>query len=348
MGDAFKVQFESSEGVEQTCPEIARGKEILYLTRGGIENIGYTQNEVIKLVRTALTEHGKKVYEMPAKIGIHPINDTFHHAMPAFVPSAGASGIKWVACFPENYKYNLAQTSALIILNGVQTGWPIAVIDGVWVTAKRTAAVSALAAEKLARRGSSEVGILGCGVQGREHVMALAAVMTDLKRIKVVDIRPQVAQQLIDDFRGHYDFKLVEASSIEELVRNSDVVVTATAILKKPNPLIEDEWIKEGALLLPVDFDSVFLWKTMKRADKFLVDSLDEMDYFMSIGYLEHGLPELYAELGEVVASLKPGRENDRELIFDMNIGMGLADMVVARDILDKATKGNIGTRLPL
>jgi len=192
------------------------------------------------------------------------------------------------------------------------------------------------------------VGILGCGVQGRGHVMALAAVMPDLKRIKVMDIRPQVAQQLIDDFKGHYDFKLVEASSIEELVRNSDIVVTATAILKKPNPMIEDEWIKEGALLLPVDFDSVFLWKTMKRADKFLVDSLDEMNYFMSIGYLEHGLPELYAELGEVVAGLKPGRENDGELIFDMNIGMGVVDMVVARDILDKAIKGNTGTRLPL
>ncbi|MCL0066084.1 ornithine cyclodeaminase family protein [Dehalococcoidia bacterium] len=348
MGEIFKVQYESSEHVKQTCPEIARGKEILYITRGDIENIGYTENEIRELVRVALTEHGKKACEMPAKIGIHPLRNVLHHAMPAFVPAVGASGIKWGASFPENYKYDLASTSVLIILNDVQTGWPIAVMDGIWITAKRTAAVSALAVEKLARRGSSEVGILGCGVQGLEHVMALAAVMPDLKKIKVMDIRPQVAQQLIDDFKGRYGFELVETSSIKELVENSDVVVTATVILQEPNPLIEDEWIKDGALLLPVDFDSVFFWKTMKRADKFLVDSLDEMNYFMSIGYLEHGLPEVYAELGEVIAGLKPGRDNDEELVFDMNIGMGVEDVVVARDILEKAIKGNIGTKLPL
>jgi len=348
MSEVSKIQYQSPESVEQTCPQITRGKEILYLTHGEIESLGYTPSDIIKLVRMALTEHGKKRCEMPAKIGIHPISNTLHHAMPAFVPAAGASGMKWVACFPENYKYNLLQTSGLIILDDVQTGWPIAVMDGVWVTAKRTPAVSALAVEKLAPRNSSEVGILGCGVQGRGHVMALATVMPDLKRVKVLDIHPEIAQQLVDDFKDHYDFQLVVASSTEELVRNSDVVVTATVVLKKPNPLIEDEWIKEGALLLPVDIDSVFFWKTMKRADKFLVDSLDEMNYFMSIGYLEHGLPELYAEIGEVVAGLKPGRENDKELILDMNVGMGLVDMVVARDVLDRAIKRNIGTRLPL
>ena len=86
----------------------------------------------------------------------------------------------------------------------------------------------------------------------------------------------------------------------------------------------------------------------MKRADKLLVDSMDEMNYFMSIGYLEHGLPPLYAEIGEVVAGLKPGRQNEEELIFDMNIGMGIVDVVVAKDVLKRAISENIGTRLPL
>jgi len=68
----------------------------------------------------------------------------------------------------------------------------------------------------------------------------------------------------------------------------------------------------------------------------------------MSIGYLEHGLPPLYAEIGEVVAGLKPGRQNEEELIFDMNIGMGVVDVVVAKDVLKRAINENIGTRLPL
>ena len=343
-----EVQFRDSESAGQTCPDIVRGREILYVTRNQIEGMGYTHIDIMKLVRIALAEHGKKMVEMPAKIGIHPIYNAFHHAMPAFVPVAEASGIKWVACFPENYKYKLDQTSALIILNDVQTGWPLAIMDGAWITAKRTAAVSAIAVGKLARQDSSEVGILGCGVQGHEHLVALATVMNSLKKIKVMDIRPGIAQQLIDKFKGAYGFEIVEAASIEELVRGSDVVVTATAILQKPNPIIKDEWIKGRALLLPVDLDSVFEWETMKRADKFLVDSLDEMNYFMSIGYLAHGLPPLYAEIGEVVADLKPGRQNDEEMIFDMNIGMGVVDIVVAKDIVERAIKETIGTRLPL
>jgi len=158
------IQFESSEDVETTYPEITRGKEILYLTRADIEGMSYTQKEIIELTRIALTEHGKKRVEMPAKIGIHPIKNTFHHAMPAFVPAAEALGIKWGGCFPENHKYGLAQTSALLIFNDIQTGWPLAVMDAGWITAKRTAAVSALAVEKLAYHNSSELGILGCGV----------------------------------------------------------------------------------------------------------------------------------------------------------------------------------------
>ena len=343
-----EVQFKDSESVGQIFPEIARGKEMLYITRRQIEEMGYTETDILEMVRLALTEHGRKMVEMPAKIGIHPIYNTFHHAMPAFVPAVRASGIKWVACFPENYKYGLDQTSALIILNDVQTGWPLALMDGTWITAKRTAAVSALAAEKLARRDSTEVGILGCGVQGHEHIVFLALVMPNLKKIKVRDIRPDIAQQLIKRFKGRYSFEIVEVGSVEELVRGSDVVVTATAILQEPNPQIRDKWIKEGALLLPVDFDSVFEWETMKRADKFLVDSLAEMEYFMSIGYLAHGLPPLYAEIGEVVAGVKAGRQNDKELIFDMNIGMGVLDVVIAKDAVSRALKGKSGTRLLL
>jgi len=342
------VQYGSSEEVRETCPQIVRGKEILYLTRGEIEGMGFTEKELLELVRLALTEHGNKRFEMPAKIGLHPLRDTLMHAMPAFVPGAGACGIKWAYCFPDNYKYSLSQTSGLLTLNDIQTGWPIAVMDAIWITAKRTPLVTALAVEKLARANSAEVGILGCGVQGRQHIPALATVMPNLKKIKVLDKFPEVATQLADDMGGRYDFDVAVADSVEDIVRGSDVVVTATAILQEPAPLIRDAWVKDGAFLAPVDFDSVWEWETMQRCDKFLVDSIDEMNYFMSVGYLAHGMPELHAEIGEVVAGVKPGRESDDELIMDMNIGMGVEDVVVARAILDRAIERGIGRRLPL
>jgi len=342
------VQYPSSEKTPETFPSIKRGREIYYITRAEIESLGYQTSELLELVRLALSEHGQKRYEMPPKIGLHPIKDTLMHAMPAFVPRAGACGIKWAYCFPENYKYGLSQTSGLLMLNDIQTGWPVAIMDAIWITAKRTPLVTSLAVEKLARKNSTEVGILGCGVQGREHVPALAQVMPALKKVKVLDKFPESAERLVRDYSGKYPFEIVVAKDVEELVRNSDVVVTATAILQKPNPLIKDSWIKKGAFLAPIDFDSVFEWKTMKRADKFLVDSLDEMEYFMQVGYLANGLPKLHAEIGEVVAGLKPGRENDNELIMDMNIGMGVEDVVLAQDILKRAQARGVGRMLPL
>jgi ornithine cyclodeaminase/alanine dehydrogenase-like protein (mu-crystallin family) len=327
-----------------------RGKEILYLTQQDVVNVGLTKKDLIELVRIALTEHGNKRCEMPAKIGIHPLKDTLMHAMPAWVPARKACGIKWAECFPDNYeKYNLPQTSGLMVLNCPETGWPLCILDAIWVTAKRTPAVTALACESLARKDTEVVGIAGAGVQGREHVQVMPEVLPKLKKIKIFDKFPEVTKRLIADLQTEVPkIELVEAKNLEEAVRGSQVVVTATAILAKPNPQIRNQWVEPGAFLAPVDFDSLWEWETFSRADKFLVDSLDEMKYFMTVGYLPHGLPKLHGEIGEVVAGLKAGRERDDELIIDMNIGMGVEDVVVGRELFSRAAEKDIGTIIPL
>ncbi len=328
--------------------KLKRGKEALYLTRQEVESVGLTTREVLGLVRTALTEHGRKRVDMPAKVGIRPFPNTRMHAMPAWVPAARACGIKWVACFPENRQRNLPQTSALMILNDLETGWPVCIMDATWVTAKRTPAVSALACEFLAPSETTEIGIAGAGIQGREHVRFLPLVLPKLRKIKITDRFPEVTRKLIEDLQPETEAELVACDGPEQVVRGSQVVVSATAILTKPDPQVRDEWIEPGALLLPVDFDSYWEWKTLERADKFLVDSLEEMEYFMTVGYLEHGLPPLHAEIGEVVAGLKPGRESDDELIIDMNIGMGVEDVVVGVEIFQRAVDRGLGRILPL
>jgi len=326
-----------------------RGKEVLYLTQQDVRDVGLTTEELIELVRTALTEHGLKQAEMPAKIGIHPMADTLMHAMPAWVPKVKACGIKWAECFPDNYKYDLPQTSGLMVLNDPQTGWPVCILDAIYVTAKRTPAVTALACEHLARKDTEAAGIAGAGVQGREHVVMLPKVLPNLKQIKVIDRFPEATARLIEDLQPEVpDVELVAAQSVEDLVRGSLVVVTATAILSKPDPQVRDEWIEPGAFLAPIDFDSYWEWATFERSDKFLVDSLAEMEYFMTVGYLEHGLPPLHGEIGEVVAGVKPGRESDDELIIDMNIGMAVEDVVVGIELYKRAQEKGLGRILPL
>jgi len=326
-----------------------RGKELLYLTQRDVVDAGLSGPEILELVRTALTEHGRKRCEMPAKIGIHPLKDTLMHAMPAWVPAAKACGIKWAECFPDNYKFNLPQTSGLMVLNCPETGWPLCVLDAIWVTAKRTPAVTALACEFLARKDVEDIGILGAGVQGREHVLLLPEVLSRLKRIKVTDRFEPVARKLAQDLQPKMRrVEIIPVKSIEEAVRGSGVVVSATAILSTPDPQVRDAWVEPGAFLAPIDFDSLWEWRTFSRARKFLVDSLDEMKYFMTVGYLPNGLPPLYAEIGEVVAGLKPGRERQDELIIDMNIGMGVEDVVVGREIFKRACESGLGRLLPL
>jgi ornithine cyclodeaminase/alanine dehydrogenase-like protein (mu-crystallin family) len=335
---------------EKNMKSPKRGEGILYLTQKEVIDVGLTPKDMLDLVRTALTEHGSKRCEMPAKIGIHPLKDTLMHAMPAWIPAAGACGIKWAECFPENYKrFGLPQTSGLLILNCPESGWPLCIMDAIWITAKRTAAVTAIAAEKLARQDTDTVGMIGAGVQGREHVLILPEVLPGLKKIKLIDKFPEMTEKLVADLQSKVpSIELIKCSSMEEVVRGSQMVVSATAILAKPEPAIKDQWIEPGCFIAPVDFDSLWEWKTFARADKFLVDSLAEMEYFMTVGYLANGLPKLHAELGEVVAGLKPGRQSQEELILDMNIGMGVEDMVVAAELFRRASEKDIGLLLPL
>jgi ornithine cyclodeaminase/alanine dehydrogenase len=336
----------STAGAERAAAAPEVGRELLYLTQDEVVGLGLGDAEVLELVRTALVEHGTKRFEMPAKIGLHPLRDTLMHAMPAHVPAARACGIKWASCFPENDKRGLAQTSGVLVLNDPDTGWPLALMDAIWITARRTPAVSALACEKLARADSRVLGIIGCGVQGRGHLEVLPRVLPALEEARVFDARPDVAREVAAAGRDGLSVRAVD--TVEEVVRGADVVVSATAILFEPDPLVRHEWVKEGALILPVDFDSVWEWETLSGADKFVVDSIEEMEYFRTVGYLPHGLPPVHAEIGEVVAGVRPGRERDDELIIDMNIGMGIEDVVVARALYDHAVERGVGRLLPL
>jgi ornithine cyclodeaminase/alanine dehydrogenase-like protein (mu-crystallin family) len=323
------------------------GSRLLYLTRDDVEELGFADEEIVECVRMALTEHALQRCEMPPKIGLHPLQDTLMHAMPAYVAGAGACGLKWASCFPGNQSLGLAQTSGLLILNDERTGWPIALMDAIWITARRTPGVSALACEKLARRDSAVLGIIGCGVQGRGHLEFLPRMLPNLAEVRLFDTRPDAAPLLAQSYRGE-ELRVFAVDSVEGVVRGADVVVSATAILSKPNPIVKHAWVEPGTLILPIDFDSAWEWETLFSAGKFIVDSVPEMEYFGTIGYLPNGLPTVYAEIGEVVAGVRPGRETDTEVIVDMNIGMGVEDVVVAQALYERAIERRIGMMLPL
>ena len=118
-------------------------KQLLYLSQAEVIATGVTMAEIIDLLEIAFQEKGQGRVEMPPKPGIHPgSGDNFIHAMPAYIPALNSAGIKWVSGFPDNYKRNLPYITGLLILNDPETGFPLAVMDCIWITAMRTAAAT--------------------------------------------------------------------------------------------------------------------------------------------------------------------------------------------------------------
>jgi ornithine cyclodeaminase/alanine dehydrogenase-like protein (mu-crystallin family) len=320
---------------------------MLYLSQRDIEKVDLPMEEIIDALDEAFKEKGLGKVEMPPKPGIHTQPDAFIHAMPAYIPSLGSAGMKWVSGYPENYKRNLPYITGLLVLNDPETGVPLSVMDCIWITAMRTGAATAIAVKYMANMESTTVGILGCGVQGRTNLRALHIMIPKLKDVKAYDISVDAAKKYAEEMQKQTELNIRIAGSPEEAVRNSDIIVTAGPILKNPDPAIEGDWLKPGVFASPVDFDSYFKKSAFESCDKFVTDDREQCLYYKSLGYFQH-IPEIYADLGEIAAGIKPGRENKDEKIICANLGLAMDDMATAIKIYKKAVDNNIGTWLEL
>jgi ornithine cyclodeaminase/alanine dehydrogenase-like protein (mu-crystallin family) len=130
-------------------------------------------------------------------------------------------------------------------------------------------------------------------------------------------------------------------------VVGSDLVVTSGPILKNPSPTIEAGWLAEGAFGSAVDYDSYWQGEALKQADKLATDDQAQMAFTRQAGYFQN-TPVPYADLGEIVAGKKPGREKDSERTITINLGLALDDMATAIRIYQKAREKGIGVELPL
>ncbi|MFH1723197.1 MAG: ornithine cyclodeaminase family protein [Elusimicrobiota bacterium] len=319
---------------------------VLYLSRKDVEAVGLSMPEIIGALDGMFKEKGEGRVEMPPKPGIHTRKDAFIHAMPAYIPSLQSAGMKWVSGYPENQKKNLPYISGLLILNDPDTGFPIAVMDATWITAQRTGAATAVAAKYLARKDSSSVGILACGVQGRSNLEALSCVF-GIKKVKAFDIHPEVAERFASDMAEVARAEIEIVTDPKEAVVGMDLVVTSGPILKDPAPVIEAGWLAEGSFASPVDFDSYWRGDALSQADKLATDDIGQMRYYREGGYFKD-TPQPYADLGEIAAGKKPGRENAQERTICINLGLALDDMATAILIYTKARQRGIGTRLAL
>jgi len=313
--------------------------DFIYLSQEDVLKLEIPMGKVIELVELGLGEHGHGRVENPPKPGIHSKPDAFIHAMPAYYEGLGIGGLKWVSGYPSNRALGLPQIAGLMIVNDMETGMPLAVMDCRWITAMRTAAVSAITAKYCAKEGTESLGVIGCGVQGRMNLVAFKEVIPGLDTVRVFDINPGAMRRMKDDFEAELGLEITPCDGVESAVDGGDMILTATQRLKEP--LVRDEWFKPGCLGFGLEASRAWYGDAILGADKFITDSWDQTVHFYEQGAFPDGLPELYAELGEVVARVKPGRDSQEERILAINIGLALEDVIVADHIYQIAKDGD-------
>jgi ornithine cyclodeaminase/alanine dehydrogenase len=321
-------------------------ERILYLSRVDVESLGLEIREIISALEFMFREKGEGRVEMPPKPGIHPRPDSFIHAMPAFIPGLGSAGMKWVSGFPENREKGLPYISGLIILNDPETGLPLAAMDCTWITAKRTGAATAVAAKHLARSDSRVAGVLGCGVQGRSNIEALRVVFP-LQRVMAYDIDRAALDRYVQEMTSLFGLEVVPVNTPRQAVSGCDIVVTAGPILKVPHATIRAGWLDAGAFASLVDYDSYWHPEALGEVDKFCTDDIPQLEYYRTVGYFQN-IPRIYADLGELVAGRKAGRQTAGERTMTCNLGLALDDMATAPLVYKLALEKKAGTWLQL
>jgi len=293
------------------------------------------------VVAEVLREQALGRVAMPAKVTMNLASfglKAWNTAMPAYVPSLVASGFKWVGGFEENRaRHGLPYLISVILVQHPETGYPLALMDGVHILNLRTAALNALIVRLYARPESQRLGIIGAGVQARFAVAAIKDVL-HLEEVRVYDIDAAAASRFQADVEAAHGVDVTVCDDPEGAVVGTDVVITATPAT---TPIVRRSWIGAGVTAISVgsqgqEFDD----ETVLGADKLICDSweqcthLGELRSFAESGRLTRA--DVYAEIGETVAGLRGGRESADEFILVVPIGLGALDIALARVVYER------------
>ncbi len=309
---------------------------MLVLTRSDVEEL-LDLDALVGALARAHEELSAGTVTMPPRIAATTA-DGLLGAMPAYLPSAGL-GCKLVTLFPHNTDRPTHQ--AAIVLFDPENGSPIALIDGTYITATRTAAAAALAARMLARADANVLAILGTGAQARTHARAFAFVR-EWKEIRVAGRDRAKTEALAAELGA-------TPASFEDAIRGADVVAAAT---HSAEPVVRAEWVAPGTHVSSVGYNAPGseLDPQLVRAATIVVESRDS-----SFAPPPGGAPELagidpasVAELGELVSGRKRGRATPVEITLYKSVGVAVQDLAAAALVLAAARDRGVGLEIEL
>jgi ornithine cyclodeaminase/alanine dehydrogenase-like protein (mu-crystallin family) len=262
--------------------------------------------------------------------------------------TSAAFGLKAVCVFPGNpVKGKDAHQGAVLLFSG-ETGELMAMMNASAITAIRTAAVSGVATDILARREACNLALIGSGVQARSHLAAMSLVRS-LQRCRIASRQIEHAQKFVAEMSRDFAFPLEAAQTVKEALEGADLIVTATNSIE---PVVKREWISNGAHLNLVgsstpttrEVDSATMAAASLFVDRLESTTNEAGDYLFAVREGAIGMEHIRAELGEVVTGNKPGRTSPDEITLFKSLGLAIEDLFAAQYLYERAKEAEVGT----
>ena len=322
--------------------------ELLYLNAFHLDTLDLGMSDIVDILEEVFRHKAAGETRMPPKMFFYTDGDRFLSAMGSACAPLGYAGAKWQSGNPENPARGLPYIQGLYVLNEHESGRMVAILDSKWITAKRTAAASALVARYQARAGAQALALLGCGVQGRAHLEAMTAEVASLAACRVYDTVPARQRAFVEEMDGRFGGVRVEGTaSAEAAIRGADIVVPGGPITAERRASIVSEWIAPGALVVAIDYDSYVTDECIAAMDLVITDDRGQIEDAREREGKFLGVTRIDADNAEMIAAGKGLRENDRQRILAFNLGIALEDVATAAEALHRARERGIGIRLP-
>ena len=323
-----------------------------YLSGPDVNALALTDDEILGAVESGLLAQGRGETVIEPRVHLIPdpgFNGHFN-VLRGYVAPLNLAGVKIVGDYLNNYERQLPSEMALLNLFDPRTGMPVAVLDATSITDMRTGAMTALGAKHLANQASKVLGHIGARGTAYWNVRLLDRLF-DFDEIRVHSRRQESRDAFARRLASDLGKTVVATTDWEACVRGADIVVEASR-LTEPAPLLRTEWIKRGALVIPYGTMSAVELSLTDIMDKIVVDDWGQCKggIFGSLrAHVDAGkLSErtLHAELGEIVAGRKPGRESARETILFWHRGLSISDIALGHTMLEKARRLGLGQQL--
>jgi len=322
--------------------------EVLWLTQEEVKSVMDMHSDM-QVVERAFRQHGLGKVQMPPKSYLYytAYNGDLR-TMPAYLEEEDITGVKIVNVHPGNPALGLPTVMALIVLISPQTGAPIAIMDGTYLTDIRTGAAGGIAAKYLARKDSKVIGMIGAGNQARTQLEALSEVF-EPELVKVTSRTKESCEQFIREAADIISCEIRYEETIEN-VCDCDILVTTTPTRK---PIVKAQWIKEGTHINAIGADAVGkeeLDPELIIRSKIVVDDIvqalhsGEVNVPLSKHYISEN--DIHAQLGEVIVGLKPGRTSEEEITIFDSTGLAIQDVANAHLIYQRALSKGLGKQV--